>query len=102
MLQPITAADVQEASRAAKNTAGGMDGWQPEDFNMLSPAIYQAIADLMNTIEAGAPWPKATMHARAAFLDKAPTRDESTVGTQVRLVDPTQYRLLLIMSVLLL
>ena len=52
----FTIGDIQtEAFRhtciAASNTAGGLDGWDPIDFKLLSPHSFQLLVDLLNAIE---------------------------------------------------
>ena len=39
-------------------------------MSMLSDAAYQSMADLLNMVEAGAPWPQGTINGRVAFLEK--------------------------------
>ncbi len=52
-----------------------MDGWDPVDMALLSDGVYDAIARMLNLIEAGAPWPKPMTQARAAFLEKEKGRE---------------------------
>ena len=55
---------------------------------VLSGKAYHWMAQMLNTIEQGAAWPKGTTQARAAFLAK----DSMKQG------DPLAYRILLILS----
>ena len=66
----ITGEEVKEACCNCKKSAGGPDGWLPIDMAMLSDLAYDWIARILNAIEMGAPWPKGTLEARAAFLAK--------------------------------
>ena len=74
----------------AKLSAAGLDGWSPADFTLLSDLAFYWLAELLNTIEEGASWPKACLHARVAFFSKDDGQRE----------DPLAYRLLSILSVL--
>ena len=56
-------------SRTAES-AGALDGWSPKELSLLSMPIYCHIANLLNQIEEGAPWPRTTTHARVVFLEK--------------------------------
>ncbi len=51
-------------------SAPGLDGWSAADLELLSDGAYQLLVDLLNSIEKGAPWPKAMLATRAVFLSK--------------------------------
>ena len=51
VLEAITAVDVQLACKATKHTAGGPDGWAPDDWAILPSDAYSLIATLLNEIE---------------------------------------------------
>ena len=65
-----------------------MDGRSPEELALLSKSVCCHIADMLNLIEDGSPWPRSSPHARAAFLQKD--------GTEVGQV--TSYRIITITS----
>ena len=65
-----------------------MDGWSLEELALLSRGVCCHIADILNLVENGTPWPQSAPHARAVFLQK----DGKIVG-QV-----TSYRILTITS----
>ena len=67
-----------------------MDHFSPADFAMLCDEAYEWLATLLNLIEDGAPWPKALLKGKAAYLSKGPEETE----------DPFAYRVLLILPVL--
>ena len=69
-VEDITAEMVQESFAKTKESAGAMDGWSPKELGMLSLKAYARIAVLLKQIEGGAPWPKATLHARIVYLQK--------------------------------
>ena len=90
--EPIDANKFQHHCIHVANTAGGMDGWRPEDFKLLSPLAFKAMADILNAIEAGAPWPAPLLNGRAAFLAKDPEQLEDPLGYRPLLVLPVLYR----------
>ncbi len=51
-------------------SAPGLDGWSAEDLELLSDLVYKVLVDMLNSIEKGAPWPKAMQATRAVFLSK--------------------------------
>ena len=57
---------------------------------MLPLKAYGYLADLLNDVEKGAPWPEQLTNARAAFLSKDPD-DE---------LNPLAYRVLLMLAAL--
>ena len=65
----------------------GLDGVRKDDLSILSPYACQCLADMMNAIEAGCPWPKQCAVGRLAFLSKG--------GDPL---DPVDYRKLSILS----
>ena len=62
--------ELEEICVAGKKSAHGLDNWHTDEFAMLSSEAYVLLAELMDTIEEGAPWPDGTEYARAAFLSK--------------------------------
>ena len=48
-IMKINGGEVEEAARAARETAAGMDQWSPADLKMLSKRAYAKLADLMGT-----------------------------------------------------
>jgi hypothetical protein len=82
----------RHACMTASNTAGGLDGWDPIDFKLLSPHSFCYLADLLNAIELGAPWPDGLTQGRLAFLAKDPTQAEDPMSYRPLLVLPHLYR----------
>ena len=76
----------------ASNSAGGLDGWEPIDFKLLSPFSFKFVVSLLNSIENGAPWPQGTLHGRLAFLAKDPNDAEEPHAYRPLLVLPHLYR----------
>ena len=90
VLDEVSAQDLLEACQHGPFTAGGMDGWAPDDWSLLSLDVMEEFAYLLRAIEKGAVWPAGCLHGRAVFLSK--TGDPS--------LDPIDYRILLILPVL--
>ncbi len=87
-IHDIQAQDLKNQCKYDIQSAPGLDGWAAADLELLSDKAYQLLADMLNTIEMGAPWPKAMLATRAVFLAK----DEN--DTQ----NPLAYRILKITS----
>ena len=79
---------MDEIVRNLKETAQGLDQWNPADLKLLSKEACESLAAFLNLIEGGAPWPKQMTVARVAFLAKEEDSD----------MDPLEYRVLLMLS----
>ena len=84
----LTAEDLKEICAVGLDSAAGLDGWSARDLALLSHQAYQLLADLLNCIECGAPWPEAMLETRAVFLSKDFNKT----------TDPLAYRILNITS----
>ena len=74
-------------------SAGGLDGWCPADWSVLPEICFYWLADLLNTIEDGAPWPQGQLHGKASFLRKDPLSNSlKTADFRLLLLLPTLYR----------
>ena len=69
-LPPLDAEAVQEAFSRIKESAGALDGWSPKELSLLSREMYGHIATMLTQVEAGAPWPRSSPHARMVYLEK--------------------------------
>ena len=78
--------------RNAKHSAAGLDAFSPEDFSLLSDTACEWLADLLNNIEKGAPWPDDLLVGKAAFLSKDNTRTEDALAYRILLILPVLYR----------
>lgn len=67
-----------------------MDGWEPEEFALMSMEACSWTARLYRMIEAGAKWPQRMMHAKAAVLE----------NEGAKLGEVISYRVLVLMAVL--
>ena len=65
----------------------GLGGVRKDDLSVLSPYACQCLADMMNAIDGGCPWPKQCTVGRLAFLSKG--------GDPL---DPLEYRKLSMLS----
>ena len=59
---------------------------------LLSDGGLQIIADLLNEIENGAPWPESTMFARAVFLPKDPNDTQNPLAYRILKITSSIYR----------
>eukprot|EP00973_Karenia_brevis_P047609 6607836-Karenia_brevis.AAC.1 len=71
-LDNITGEELRSVCLAASHSSAGMDGWAPADYKLFSVKIFEQMAELLNIIEGGAPWPKPLLHTRAVLLPKDP------------------------------
>lgn len=67
---PFTANMLLKHSLRCGQSALGHDGWAFTDFDLLSKEALGLLADLLNAIVQGAPWPRAVLQPRAVFLPK--------------------------------
>ena len=70
----ITGDEVKKACQQAKASVAGLDNWETAELGLICDIGYQWIADLLNMVEDGCPWPDGMDRARAAFLSKDPCR----------------------------
>ena len=84
----LTAEDLQTTAKTTKETAGGLDRWTPAEMKMLSLQVCRYLADMLNDIERGAPWPEQLSSARAAFLSKDPDDELNPLAYRVLLMLP--------------
>ena len=54
----------------AKNSASGMDGWEPKDFKLLPLSAFAHLTNLLNAVEKGAEWPTGLLSGRLVFFAK--------------------------------
>ena len=87
-LSPITAQDLADTIAAITPSASGFDNIAPIDLKLLSPHCLSCLAQLLNTVEAGAPWPAQLLHAKGALLPKDTSQP----------FNPLAYRVLMVMS----
>ena len=87
-LRPLTADDMLKHCTTSAATAAGWDQWEAADWRHLSRKAAQALADLLNCIENGAPWPEPARWGKAHFLSK----------TDLPTLDPLDNRVLLVLQ----
>ena len=92
-IDTITAEDLQTTAMTTKETAAGLDQWAPADVKMLSTKAFKYLADMLNDIEGGAPWPEQLNIARAAFLSKGSEDELNPLAYRVLLMLPAVYRM---------
>ena len=59
---------VYDSFRWTKESAAALDGWSPKELSLLSLQACGHVADMLNQIEAGSPWPRSATHALIAYL----------------------------------
>ena len=85
-ITPIKGGDLQITANEMRESAAGLDNWAPAELKMVPLEAYDKLAVLFNMIEAGAPWPKDMMKARAAFLAKDPGDEQNPLAYSVLLM----------------
>ena len=61
----------EQFARTRVGTSTGQDGWRSKELGLLPEQPLQTLADMMNEIEAGPPWPSDLQYAIIAMLAKA-------------------------------
>ncbi len=74
------------------HSAGGLDGFTPEDLTLVSPHAAQLLADMLNCIEDGAAWPMQLNKGRAAFLAKDLEKLDDCTNYRILTILPIVYR----------
>ena len=92
-IEDIRGEDVEEAIKGLKETAGGLDQWNPADLKLLSKDACEELANFFDMIEKGANWPKQLTIATAAFLAKEEDSDMDPLAHRVLLMFASVYRL---------
>ena len=73
-LNPLTLARIKSTIKRMKaKSAASRDGWGVADLKQLPDAIRIKLVAILNTIEEGDEWPKATLEAIVALLPKDDT-----------------------------
>ena len=91
-VQPITGKAFMRTCTSGKMTTAGLDNWEPAELAMLSESTFDWIAEMLNLIEAGRPWPDGMLHAKAAYLVKDPKRTDDPLAYRVLMVLPAVNR----------
>ena len=55
-------------------TAGGLDGWRPAHWRLVNEEAAFWLAQLLQLVEAGRPWPRVTLLAKAVLIRKPTTQ----------------------------
>ena len=84
--------EVKAACRQTKHTAGGLDGWAPDDRALFTDTTYSFLAVLLNNEERTGRWPTDMQQARAVFLETEPGGQPTALGVRILLTLPLLYR----------
>eukprot|EP00973_Karenia_brevis_P036968 5096348-Karenia_brevis.AAC.1 len=71
----------------------GLDCWHPVDFKLFPHEAFIWLARLLDLVEFGAPWPSATLHAKAVLLSKDRLKPYSPLDYRILMVMPAVYRI---------
>eukprot|EP00973_Karenia_brevis_P065461 9095735-Karenia_brevis.AAC.1 len=76
----------------ASHSDAGMDNLSPADFKLLSEAVFNKLAQLLQMIEDGAEWPEALLHGKAVLGLKDPEDRFNPLAYRILLILPNLYR----------
>ena len=79
---------IQQDCQQSPATSAGWDQWEAADWKYLSDTPAQYLADLLNMIEEGRPWPEPQHWGKAHLIGK----------TEEASLDPYDYRILLVLQ----
>ena len=68
--KPLDGQMVYDSFRLIKESAAVLDGWSPKELSLLSLQACGNVADMLNHIEGGSPWPRSATHALIVYLEK--------------------------------
>jgi hypothetical protein len=85
----LSGTDIFDIASKLEASSGGLDGFLPEDFKLLTPLACEHLAKLLTMIEAGAQWPEDLSQARAAFLPKDEHDLDDCLKYRVLMILPT-------------
>eukprot|EP00969_Alexandrium_andersonii_P373079 15483169-Alexandrium_andersonii.AAC.1 len=69
-ISPLTGQELRDCAMSVGDTAAGPDAWSPKELKFLGPEAFRLLAQLLNSIEAGLPWPRPLVQARTAIMAK--------------------------------
>ena len=73
-------------------SAPGLDHFAYQDPKLLAPLHCTYVAEMLNLVEQGAPWPQGLLHTKAALLPKDPDEPYDPLPYRVISVLPGLYR----------
>ena len=91
-LPPLTVADLRARIKAASPTTAPFGGWRPREFKYLSDQAVGCLVDLLSAIEGGAPWPRAILYGKVAFLSKVLEPEGDVLSYRLLTILPYLYR----------
>ena len=63
-----------ERLHSAEDRAGGLDGWRPAHWRLVNDEAAHWLTQLLRLIEAGRPWPRGALVAKAVLIRKPTTQ----------------------------
>ena len=91
--QPLTGADLYNTVKIAGHTAPGFDHWTYSDFSLFPVIAFEPLADLLNRLEQGQPWPSTALPSKAHALSKNPEQPSNCLEYRFLLITAVLYRL---------
>ena len=73
-LPPWDAKRLMERLRAAEDKSGGLDGWRPAHWRLVTEEAVCWLATLLPLIADGQPWPQGTLVAKSVLIRKPSTQ----------------------------
>ena len=64
-VEPLTGIDLFNTVNVAGHTAPGFDHWTYSDLTLFAAIAFEPLADLLNKIEQGQPWPSSALPSKA-------------------------------------
>eukprot|EP00973_Karenia_brevis_P048276 6701899-Karenia_brevis.AAC.1 len=92
-IQPITAEGLFQMCKNYPTSKQGMDNLHPEDLRLLPIESLKLLAEILNLVEDGQPWPDSLLHSRAPMLSKNPDKTMDPLEYRILLITPVVYRL---------
>ena len=90
-ISDLTAEEIFQTCVEAQHSSKGMDHRSPAEFSLLSLGACGYLADMLNTIELGAAWPKDLLHVRAPLLSKDTDDPYDPAAFRILMILPTVY-----------
>ena len=59
-----------ERLHSAEDKAGGLDGWRPAHWRLVNEEAAFWLAQVLQLVEAGRPWPRGALVAKAVLIRK--------------------------------
>ena len=92
-LGPLTGRDLQLEVLHAANTSPGLDLWTYCDLKLLPIEAFDTLAQILDLIEHGCPWPGQLFYTKAHLLAKNPDQRLDPLQHRCLTITPVVYRI---------